>query len=187
MNQDSANGVVPLIRLFIDLALFRRGPEQAPASPLVLGALLLAYVGVGLAIAGTLPVPGGAGPWPTLFATAFALGWCWFMLRLARKPERFVQTAIALFGVQVLFTPFVGALQGQLLKAMGTGDMPVLLALLLLVVAIYIIAVVARILRIATEWPMPVCVLALLGQSMLEGLLALALFAPAVTSTPGAT
>ena len=44
-----------------------------------------------------------------------------------------------------------------------------------------------NLLRIATEWPMPVCVLALLGQSMLEGLLALALFAPAVTSTPGAT
>lgn len=187
MNQDSANGVLPLIRLFIDLALFRRGPEQAPPSVPVLGVLLLAYVGVGLAVASALPVPSDSGPWPTLFATTFALAWCWLMLRLARKPERFVQTAIALFGVQVLFTPFVGALQGQLLKAMGTGEMPVLLALLLLAVAVYIIAVVARILRIATEWPMPVCVLALLGQSMLEGLLALALFAPALSGQPGAT
>ncbi|MFM1886922.1 MAG: hypothetical protein RL026_2079 [Pseudomonadota bacterium] len=178
MSQDTAKDRLPLIRLLFDLLRLRGGPEQAPHSPPMLVGLLLAYGAVGVLVAQQLPQQGASPLLTTAFAIAFSFAWLWLMLQLAGKPSRLVQTAIAAFGVQLLLTPFIALLQMRLLQSLQGGELPALLALALVVAAVYVIAVMARILRAATEWPMPACVLVLIGQSMVEGLLAIALFAP---------
>lgn len=91
-----------LLYLLRDVIALRRGPQDAPYSPTMLVALCAASLALQLAIARVLKVEGetiGAG----IVALAFNLGLLYLLLNLRKLANRFVQVALTLIGVAMLF------------------------------------------------------------------------------------
>jgi hypothetical protein len=140
--------VPQLLKVLLDIVLWRRGPQDLPASPLLLALAVVAYVGVSLVQLSLLDEPPGA--WTLfVFGDPLLLGaGTWLVLRLFRHPERFLQTATAVFGTGALlgialYLPVQVLLAGAAESTAG------------LVVAFGLVAVFAlvtgRILKLATE------------------------------------
>jgi len=93
-----------VIGLFVEIALLRRGPQDLPASPLLLVLTVGGYVAVAAVASMLLPPSAG---WPRTLAidVLFTLGWYAALLQLAGRRERFLQTATGVFGLQLLLTP----------------------------------------------------------------------------------
>jgi hypothetical protein len=90
--------VQQFLRIFVDIVLWRRGPQDLPASKLLLGVAIAAYLAVSAVQLLLLGEP--AATW-FLFVVVDPLllgAWVWLVLRLFGKPERFLQTASAVFG-----------------------------------------------------------------------------------------
>lgn len=90
-----------LIMLFFRIATFRQGPQDVPASPMVLRLTLPAYVAVNYLI---LLVNGSSSTALLQIATDFALmaGFIWPLLYFAGKPARFQQTLAAMVGTDTI-------------------------------------------------------------------------------------
>src|SRR6516164_2180970 len=88
------------IRLYTQIALLRRGPQDLPASRLLLALTVAGYLAINFTVSSLLPQ---GGPWleALLVATLFTLLW------LAGRPERTLQTTSAVFGFQAVLTPLV--------------------------------------------------------------------------------
>jgi hypothetical protein len=99
--------VQQFLRIFVDIVLWRRGPQDLPASSLLLALTVAAYIGVSavqLALQGE-----SAATWfffvvidPLLLAA-----WVWLVLRIFGRLERFVQTAAAVFGTGAVLGLFM--------------------------------------------------------------------------------
>lgn len=92
----------PLISVFVDIALHRRGPQHLPASQFLVGLLFVVDFAVGLA---SLRVDGSVSGRSALFLVADALaylGYVWVVLNIFSRQRRFKQTASALLGTDVL-------------------------------------------------------------------------------------
>ena len=181
---DSAPRPSAIFGIYADIARFRRGPEDLPASANLLLVTLVCYAlldALLLSIAPNLPgnhaVLIGIDIGVTLF-------WYWMLLRIARKPERYLQTVSAVFGFQLVLAPVLLATGWAFLKyqADPTWQLPV--ALLRLVVEVWALVVLSRILRSATGWPMAGCVALSIAQELITLLLVSAIVpAPVVTAT----
>ena len=91
-----------LLFLLRDDVALRRGPQDAPHSPRLLIALCAVTLLLQMAIARVLNVEGetlGAG----IVALAFNLGLMYLLLSLRKLGNRFVQSALTLLGVAMLF------------------------------------------------------------------------------------
>ena len=108
------------------------------------------------------------------------LAWYAVLLRLQRKSERFLQTTTALFGYQLVLTPLIIALSWlvQRFEAQPAWWLPVLVLALML--AVWVIAAGAHILKSALEWSMPASVSLVIAQLVAGQLLLLALFNPQI-------
>src|SRR5258706_10228210 len=97
--------MVELLRIFTQLAFLKRGPQDLPASVFLLVALGLVTLAL-YGIAGSFldleldKLIGSAALMMTL--TMLLTG---AMLSLASRPHRFLQTAIAIAGAQLVLTP----------------------------------------------------------------------------------
>ena len=112
------------------------------------------------------------------------LFWYWMLLRIARKPERYLQTVTGILGFQLVLAPVLIASGWAFLKyqADPTWQLPV--ALLRLVVEVWALVILSRILRSATGWPMAGCVALSIAQELITLLLVSAVVpAPVVTAT----
>jgi len=149
-----------LFGVVVDIILLRRGPEQLPASPL----LMSVVVAVNCVVYGVayhsqiLPfLPEAQSRWPLDMALSTLLTLVWFRVafKLVKKPERFVQTMIAVFATNTLFLPLELALIGQLLPYIlkkPPEAAPALLVLAMCILAVWTLAVLVRIVRLAFEW-----------------------------------
>ncbi len=92
-----------IIRVFVQIALLKRGPQDLPVSRTLLVLTVCAYAGL-TALVNDLLAPQGSSPSPLPLAAevAFTLVWYAALLALLGRRERFVQTACAIFGVQTL-------------------------------------------------------------------------------------
>src|SRR6516164_10676538 len=90
-----------LIRLYAQIALLRRGPQDLPASRLLLALTVGAFLAVHFAVSSLLP-PDNRWPGILVVATLFTLLWYVLVLRLAGRPERTLQTTTAVFGFQTV-------------------------------------------------------------------------------------
>jgi hypothetical protein len=91
-----------LLYLLRDVIALRRGPQDAPYSPRLLISLCAFTLLLQLAIARVLKIEGetlGAG----IVALAFNLGLLYLLLTLRNLGSRFVQAALTLLGVAMLF------------------------------------------------------------------------------------
>jgi len=166
------------IRLYTQIALLRRGPQDLPASRLLLALTVAGYLGVNLLVSSVLP-PGGHWLGPLLVATLFTLLWYLLLLWMVGRPERTLQTTTAVFGFQAVLTPLVGSC-GWLVRRVGEDSpwqMPSMCALLLLFA--WVIAANGYIVKAALEWSGTSSVALVILQTLAGWLLLSALF-PAV-------
>lgn len=94
-----------VVKLFLDICLFKKGPQDIPSSYGLLYVLIVVY-----ALISFLVLFIGAG-WfdavlQVLVEIALVIVFTKIMLGLIRKPERYVQTASSLFGTDALISFF---------------------------------------------------------------------------------
>ena len=166
-----------LIRLFWQIALLRRGPQDVPASMLLLVLTVIGYLCVNVVFSSLLP-PDSHWPGLLLIDSLFMLAWYTALLRLLGRPERILQTTTAVFGFQAVMAPLlIGS--GWLLGRFGsdsTWQVPITCAWLLLIV--WLVAANSHIVRAALEWSSASSVALVILQTLAGGLLQLALFPP---------
>ena len=164
-----------LARLYADIALLRRGPQDVPASVLLLAITVIAYCAVNLIVNWALPPP--TDPWfPVLLIDVlFTLAWYGTLLRLFHRPERVLQTTTAVFGYRSVLAPlWIGS--EWLLRRFGTDQswqLPLTAGYTLVVV--WMIAANSRVLKAALEWSMFQCVALVLLEIIAGGLLVVAI------------
>ena len=109
-----------LIRLFLEVALHRKGPQDVPASGVVFGLALLAYLAVGAAV--LWPTAAGAGSLLAQLALDLALLLLVFggLLAGTGRAGRLQQTLSALLGTGALLS--AAALPFVWLAARSLGD-----------------------------------------------------------------
>jgi hypothetical protein len=167
-----------LVRLYFDIAICRRGPQQVPAVGILLPITLIAYFLVTTALSLALPVPLSRANRIAEVAVdvVFMALWYWGLLALGGRRERYQQTASAIFGYQLLLAPLIG-LSDWLVERYGndpTLQLPVYL--LYVGVLIWTVMAMAYILRAALERPLWLCVALALSQVLAEGLVLSLLF-----------
>lgn len=148
-----------LIRLFIDIALHRKGPQDVPASGAVFALALLAYLAVGAAVlwpsAASLPALfGQLAVDPVLMAVFFG-----GLLALRRRSARISQTLAALFGTGALLSALALPFVWLVAQTLGDGAPPpgtepaALLGTMALFLLLFAsLLVTGHILRHALEW-----------------------------------
>ena len=184
MNELNPAGARALARLYTDIAFFRRGPEDVPYSRRVLGVTVTAYVLLSLALSTLMPVVADNRVALILVDSALGFGWYWVVLKLAGHPERFLQTATAVFGYQTVLQPVFVAVTWLFLQYMKDPTWQAPVSLLLLVLAIWMLAINARVLRAATSWTQFACIAVVMLQSLIGRLIETGLFPDATTPTP---
>ena len=110
--------IVQLCRLLVDIAVWRRGPQDLPASSVLVALLLVVYAMLG-AIQVTIK------GWPWLGSAGIMVCevglqalWLWGLLWFFGKRPRFLQTFAAYLGVGLLLT-VADLLVGGLLQFLG--------------------------------------------------------------------
>lgn len=195
MNVPARSTFAVAIDACVGIVRFRKGPEDVPAARSLLYAAILGSVLLRAAMM-LIPVPESRGNPVVLMALDIGITLAALRLALqsAGKPERFVQTATAVFGCQVVMAPalFVGrwlmVRYGGRADAAAVPDLMLVPAMMvMLAIAVWVLAVMARILRSATEWPLVACVFVALAIDLVTLLIAASLYPPvpdAATAAP---
>ena len=133
---------MPLIKLFVDICLFKKGPQDVPVSPLLLILSLLAYLLVGVFLLG-LETSWSEGVLQALVEAVMLFGFLWITLKTAGLMSRLLQTATAMLATDAL----ISSLAVPLLTWMVTSPEAKGVYLFLLLLMLWHMAVVAHILR----------------------------------------
>ncbi len=177
----STSALVEAARVYVDIARLRRGPEDLPAVPSLLLATIIAYGLVSLGFSALLPSEPGAHPVVLLAVdTALMLVWVKLMLRLARKPERFLQTSMAVFGFQLVLAPLFASSMSMFLRLRDDPSWQVPVSLLIVALGIWALIVNTRIFQSATQWPAPACVALVIAQALVTRGVLMAIFPEAL-------
>ena len=152
-----------LLRLFCQISILRRGPQDLPASPIAFAISVLGYFAITCVINLLLP-PGGRWIADLLIDIAFTLVWYSVLMRMVNRRERFLQTATAVFGFQMIIAPFwnIAAWLARRFADDPVWQLPT--SVIGLAVVVWTITVNAQILKSALEWAMPACVLLVIVQ-----------------------
>ena len=182
MSDNPPAGVLHLTRLYTQIALARRGPEEVPALPWVLVATGLAYLLLNLLLSTLLPAtPDGTLP-VIVFDSVLLLGSYFVVLQIAGRPARWRQTVSAVLGVQVVLLPAIALATSLFAQYKDNADLQLPAAIPLLVVGVWLLFVNARILRAATDWTLGLCLGLVFAQGLLSRLIELALLPGAAAS-----
>jgi hypothetical protein len=168
--------MMELVRLFVQIALMRKGPQDLPASAVLLGATAAGFFITHCLISVALPpIPG---PWfgHLIVETAFTFAWYALLLRLLHRPERYLQTTTAVFGYLAVLAPvWIGTV--WLVRRLAddeTWRLPV--SVLGLVVIVWRLAANAHVLKAALEWGTPACIALVILQYIAQQILLVYLF-----------
>jgi hypothetical protein len=142
-----------LVRLYFDIAIWRRGPQHVPAVGILLPITLLAYFFLTALLTAFLPLP-----MPRLSRleaacvdVVFMAVWYWGLLALYGKRERYAQTASAIFGYQTLLAPLLGLSDWLIQHAAADSIWQMPAYLLALAAQLWTIIAMAHILRASLE------------------------------------
>ena len=140
------------LRTFLDIVLWRRGPQDLPDSALLVWLTVLAYVATG-ALQLALLGGGTDALWllyligdPLLLAT-----WVWLMLALYRRTARVRQTLAAVFGTGALLGLTFYLPVQVLVVSSGLQESSTLVGLVVLGLVVVFGLVTGRIIKLATE------------------------------------
>lgn len=140
-----------LTRLFFDICLFRRGPQDVPASMWLLRVVLALYVGLGVVM---LSVDGGSlwrGIAKALVDLALLTGITWGALSWRRLQARFVQTMTALLGTGVVLSAVALPVVRWLYLSTSAGSVDPAAAMIWFVLLIWSLAVMGHVMRNALQ------------------------------------
>ena len=151
-----------LLNLFLDICLFRKGPQDAPPSMALLKICLAAY-----GLTSLLATPALVALLQTLLDMALLSGLLYVALMLYRHPRRFEQTLSALTGAGALISLLALPLLFWITRQPPGGDTE-LPALLLLALMAWSIAIMAHILRHAFNAPIWIGALYAVGYTLLS-------------------
>jgi hypothetical protein len=140
-----------VVRLFVQIALLRRGPQDLPASMLLLVMTVVGYSVVNVVVSSLLP-PGNAWSTQLLLDVLFTLAWYIAVLRLLGRPERTVQTITAVFGLQTVVSPLLIASEWLMRRFGQDSDWQLPVAAGGLVLVIWLIAALSHVVKAALEW-----------------------------------
>ena len=143
--------VQQFLRIFLDIVLWRRGPQDLPVSGLLLGLTVAAYVAVSAAQLALLGETAATWLFFVIVDPLLLAAWTWLVLRIYGRTERFTQTATAVFGASALLGFLVYLPIQVLLTAMEAGPESGLAQLLALALVVVFALVTGRILKLATE------------------------------------
>lgn len=168
--------MLSLVRLYADIALLRRGPEELPASLFLLLGTVVANFLVNFIVSTLLPP--FPGPWHLHLAVdiLFTLAWYAVLMRLFARPERFLQTTTAVFGYQTVLAPVWIATAWLAGRFQQDDAWLIPVAIVGLGMLAWGLAANGRILRSALDQPMPICVSLALLQTIVGQLLLIGLF-----------
>ena len=113
--------ILRFLQSFLDIALWRKGPQDLPASPLLASLVLVAYMATGLLRMRMFALDLQTA---VLFICIDALmlgAWLWLVLAFFGRRQRFVQTITATLGVGLLVLLLDVTLRAAQL-AFGLGD-----------------------------------------------------------------
>jgi hypothetical protein len=94
--------LLQFLKAFLDIVLWRRGPQDLPESRLLLGVAVAAYVTVSVVQLALLDEPPATWFVFVVLDPLLLAGWVFGLLRLFGREARFVQTAAAVFGTGAL-------------------------------------------------------------------------------------
>ncbi len=168
--------MIELLRLFTDIALMRKSPEDLPASPWLLLLTVAGFFGVQLAVGTVLPPVAGHWVNNLVLEVGFTFVWYAALLYAVRRPERFLQTATAVFGFQIVLSPvlIVALWLQRRFEADSIGAFGV--TLLSLTLLIWVIAANSHIVKAALEWTLAPSVALVILQNLAGELLVLTFF-----------
>jgi hypothetical protein len=169
-----------LIQLFTQIALLRRGPQDLPASLLLLGMTIVGYFGINFLVSSLMPPLKG---WPAHLAVdvVFTLVWYVVLLRLAGRSERTLQTTTAVFGFQAVLSPLLVVSEWLMLRFAQDATWQLPVALMWLILVIWVIAANSHVVKAALEWSSAASVALVILQILAGQLLLFALFPGATT------
>jgi hypothetical protein len=142
--------VLDLFKAFVDIALWRKGPQHLPTSMLLLVMVVLLDTILTLAFRRALNTEKEL-LLRVVLEVGLSLGWIWLLLALFSRAERFAQTTTAIFGTSVLLTPLMYGMEAMLDGVGKTGMLAVPLRLVLLTVFVWYLLINANIVRAALE------------------------------------
>jgi len=164
-----------LARLYADIALLRRGPQDVPASMLLLSLTVLAYFAINLLANWALPSTND--PWFAVLAidVLFTLGWYTTLLSVLRRSERVLQTTTAIFGYRAVLAPLTIAAEWLVRRFGSEQSWQLPLAVGYVAVVVWMIAANSHVLKAALEWTTFQCVALVILEIVASGLLVVAL------------
>jgi hypothetical protein len=165
------------LRVFVGIVRMKNGPEDVPVSTaLLLLTIVLAAIPDALTFA-IVPTPAELSPVLLIvISVVTTLLWYGALLRLAGKPERFLQTLTAVFGFQIILAPALVFSGWFIVTYQKDPTWQVPAALLRLIVEVWALVILARILRSATQWPIFTCVVLAIANELLALVLVANLF-----------
>jgi len=143
--------VQQFLRIFIDIVLWRRGPQDLPASGLLLAIAAAVYVGVS---AVQLALLGEAAATWFFFVVVDPLllgAWVWVVLRLYGHADRFMQTASAVFGTGAVLGLGLYLPLQLLVSGLGYEPTSALAQVFALLLVVAFALVTGRIIKLATD------------------------------------
>jgi hypothetical protein len=151
--------MLALLKVFVDIALWRKGPQHLPASGLLLVLTALAYFAMSLALGSAqqmLAADIKDRPVDPVFARTvlemlIVLGWMWLLLALFKRSDRFWQSATALMGTGIVISPVVIVAQLALWRIGPSNPVAWPVWLTLLAAGVWYLLVVAHIVRSTLE------------------------------------
>jgi hypothetical protein len=168
-----------LVRLFVQIAMMRKGPQDLPASVTLLTATAAVFFIINCVVSAALPPI--VGPWfgHLVVNVAFTFLWYALLLRLLGRSERFLQTTTAVFGYQALLAPLWIASLWLVRQFADDDAWRLTISLVALAIVIWKAAVNASVLKAALEWGMPACVALVILEFLAGQLLLFYLFSGA--------
>ena len=139
------------LRIFVDIVLWRRGPQDLPVSTLLFALTVAAYLAVSVVQLALLRE--SPGTWAFfLVADPLLLGaWVWLVLRLFSRGERFVQTASAVFGTGAVLGVALYLPMQLIMTLLGQEPASGLAQLFALLLVVAFTLVTGRIFKLATD------------------------------------
>ena len=165
-----------LVRLFVQIALMRKGPQDLPASVALLVVTAAGYFIVNCLVSAALPPI--RGPWlgHLVVDVVFTFAWYALLLKILHRPERFVQTTTAVFGYQAVLSPLWIAAVWLVRQFDDDDTWRFPLTMIGVAIVVWLVVANAYVLKAALEWKLSACIALVILQILVDQILLIYLF-----------
>ena len=139
------------LKAFLDIVLWRRGPQDLPASRLLFWLTAGAYVAVSIAQLAMLDEPPAAWIVYVFVDPVLLIGGVYLLLRLFGKADRFLQTATAVLGTGVVLGIALFVPVEWVITTTGISPESTVAGMIALAMVVAFALVTGRILKLATD------------------------------------